>query len=351
MHADPPAAPRDLEVLEARPLNAETPLAALGEPTPGGPHYVRNHFDVPDLDPASWRLAVGGAVGREITLTLDDLKELPHRSITATLECAGNGRTLMSPPPSGTPWTLGAVGTATWTGAPVAALLERVGPDADVTDILFVGADEGEVAPGRTEAYARSLPRAAATDDGPLLAWAMNGRPLPPEHGRPLRLVVPGWYGMASVKWLVRVAALTEPFEGFYQAEDYVYRGEEGTPDGTPVTRARVRALIASPRRGERLAGGEILVRGSAWSGHGQVTRVEVSEDAGRTWDDAELGEAASPHAAVPWRYRWRPDGTGRFTLVARATDDAGHTQPLEPRWNDGGYGNNSVHQITVEVR
>lgn len=340
----------DLRVLEESPFNAEVSLRQLVEPRPGGAFYVRNHFEVPDLDPRSWRVAVDGAVEEETSLGLEQLEALPRRSLAVTLECAGNGRTGMDPVPSGTPWNLGAVSTARFTGTPLRALLERVGLEPGAREVLFVGADAGEVAGGRTEAFARSLPRDEALEGDALLAWEMNGRPLPPDHGRPLRLVVPGWYGMASVKWLTRIRALTEPFEGWYQTERYVYRGEGGTPDGTPVTRMRVRALVATPRDGAEVEGPDVPVRGAAWSGHGDVVGVEVSDDGGESWEPAELGEPVSRHAAVPWRYRWRPETGGRHTLMARAADAAGHSQPLEPRWNENGYGNNAVQRVNVRV-
>lgn len=346
-------APADsrLEVLSERPLNAEVPLRELADPAGMGIHYVRSHFAVPELDPTAWRLRVDGAVATEGELGLSDLRELPRRTLAVTLECAGNGRTLMHPTPGGTPFRYGAVSTATFTGTPLRALLERVGLESGAREVRFVGADEGEVAPGRREPYARSLPVEEALEGDALLAWAMNGEPLPARHGRPVRLVVPGWYGMASVKWLERITVLAEPFRGYYQTERYVYRGEAGTPDGTPVTRARVRALIAAPREDEEVPAAGVLVRGSAWSGHGRVTRVEVSDDAGASWTEAELGVPVSPHAAVAWRLRWRPPGAGRHTLLARATDAAGFTQPLEPRWNEHGYGNNAVQRVAVNVR
>lgn len=343
---------RRLRTLEERPLNAEIPLEELAEPGQGTLHYVRNHFDVPELDPAAWRLAVDGAVERPLSLDLDEVTGLPSRTLTVTLECAGNGRVFMSPTPEGTPWGHGAVSTAEFTGTPLRAVLERASLDTAAEEILFVGADRGE--PEGEEGpvpFARSLPRATAVGSDVLLAWAMDGEPLPPVHGRPLRLVVPGWYAMASVKWLVRISALTEPFRGPFQARDYVYRGEEGTPDGTPVTTARVRALVGTPKEGEEVGRGGCTVRGAAWSGHGDVVRVEVSDDGGRTWHEAELGEPSSPHAAVSWRYQWRPSREGAHELLARATDSAGHTQPLEPRWNEGGYGNNSVQRVRVRVR
>ena len=268
-----------------------------------------------------------------------------------TMECAGNGRTRMTPVPPGHPWELGAVSTARFTGVPLRDVLERAGVDGGAVEVAFAGADAGVTETGPPARFERSLPLDRAMDPDVLLAWEMNGEPLPPPHGFPLRLVVPGWYGVASVKWLAEIRVLDAPFDGFFQAERYVYRGEAGVADGTPVTRMRVRALIAQPGEGERLpAGAATEIRGTAWSGEAPVRRVEVSVDGGATWQDARLGDAESPYAAAPWSLAWTPPHAGRHLLLARATDEAGHVQPLEPVWNELGYGNNVVQRVEVEV-
>lgn len=333
-----------------RPYNAETPLEVLDRAlTPPGLCYVRNHFDIPALDPEEWRLEVTGEVKEPRPFSLSELRDLEERTAPVTLECAGNGRRSMSPRPPGTPWGWGAVATAEFTGVPLPAILDRVRPRAEVREVLFVGGDAGEVASGETVPFARSLPMAEARRPDVLLAWGMHGTPLAREHGAPLRLVVPGWYAMASVKWLVRIELLTEPFGGFFQRDRYVYEGEDGLPEGAPVTRMRPRALIARPREGARLPSGEIEVAGTAWSGNAGVSRVEVSVDGGETWREAELGRPAGPGAAVPWRLAWSAP-PGRHEVVARAVDAAGATQPLESRRNRLGYGNNVVHRVRVEV-
>lgn len=333
------------------PLNREAPLDALAAAlTPTPSFYRRSHFPVPRADADAWRLRVGGEVARPLSLTLAELRALPRRTLAVTLECAGNGRSLMRPVPPGTPWGLAAVSTAEFTGVPLRDVLERAGPGPAAAEVLFEGADRGSVGPGREESYARSLPLAVALDGGALLAWEMNGEPLPAEHGFPLRLVVPGWYGMASVKWLATVRVLAEPFRGHFQAEHYVYLGEAGTPDGTPVTRARVRSLIASPEDGAAVPPGPVEVRGLAWSGAAPVARVEVSADDGATWAAAELGTPPSPHAAAPWRLVWHPPRRGEFALLARAVDAAGNAQPLAPMVNALGYGNNCVQRVAITV-
>lgn len=348
---DPERPSIDLVTREEEPFNAGTPIEALAEPvTPNRIFYVRNHFDVPELDPEAWRLEVGGEVESPVTLSLTDLRRLPPRSVTVTMECAGNGRRMMDPLPGGTPWSLDAVSTARFSGTSLRKVLDgaRVKPEA--VEIVFEGADRGEVSEGRVEPYARSLPTAVARDPDVLLAWEMNGEPLPPHHGHPVRLVVPSWYGMASVKWLVRVRASRGRFRGWFQAERYVYVGREDRADGAPLTHKRVRALIARPPDGETLPAGAVEIAGVAWSGGVGVRRVEVSTDGGETWGAARLGGTPGEHASVPWTYSWESATSGKHTLMARATDEAGETQPLEPRWNEYGYGNNVVQRVEVEL-
>ncbi|HEU0077845.1 MAG TPA: sulfite oxidase [Longimicrobiaceae bacterium] len=333
------------------PLNREAPLDALAAPlTPTAHFYRRSHFPVPRVDPAAWRLRVGGEVRRPLALTLADLRAMPGRTLAVTLECAGNGRNLMEPTPHGTPWGLGAVSTADFTGVPLRHVLELAGPGSSAVEVLFEGADRGPVGAGREEPFARSLPLAAAAGGDALLAWAMNGEPLPAAHGFPLRLVVPGWYGMASVKWLADVRVLAEPFRGHFQAEHYVYVGEAGTPEGTPVARARVRSLIASPADGAAVPLGPVELRGIAWSGHAPVARVEVSVDDGATWAAAELGEPPSPHAAAPWSLAWLPPRRGEYRVLLRAADLAGNVQPEVPVVNALGYGNNCIQRVRLSV-
>ncbi|MCM8749218.1 sulfite oxidase [Thermomicrobiaceae bacterium CFH 74404] len=341
-----------LVIVEREPLNAETPPDALAEPlTPAELFYVRNHFAVPRIDPHAWRLRVEGAVERALELSLEDVQQLPSRTITVTLECAGNGRTLLTPTPGGTPWRLGAVGTARFTGAPLSLLLDRAGLRPEAVELLFVGADQGEVEPGRVEPFARSLPVEEARGPDVLLAWAMNDEPLTADHGFPVRLVVPGWYGMASVKWLARIVALEQAFEGYFQREHYRYvQSDDPVEDAPPVTRARVRSLIVRPADGARLPLAPVEFSGIAWSGYGPVTRVEVSIDGGASWAAAELGADQGLYAARPWSFRWHPPQPGRYTVLARATDALGNSQPLSPQWNRQGYGNNACQAIQVVV-
>jgi DMSO/TMAO reductase YedYZ molybdopterin-dependent catalytic subunit len=333
-------------------LNEEAPLRALAQPvTPTAHFYQRTNFLIPEMDSADWSLSVDGLVRTPLTLSWNEVRSMPSRTVAVTLECAGNGRSLLTPLPPGQPWGLGAVSTALFTGVPLRAVLERAGLADSAVEVLFAGADAVGIDGRRTERFERSLPLDKALHPDVLLAWEMNGQPLPPRHGYPLRLVVPGWYGVASVKWLTEIRVLGEPFDGHFQTERYIYIGEPGTPDGTPVTRMRVRALIGEPSEGEQLViGVATTVRGTAWSGDAPVSRVEVSFDGGETWCEAELGTAPSPYAAAPWSIGWTPSHPGRHLLLARATDATGNVQPLDPAWNKFGYGNNAVHRLEVEV-
>lgn len=342
-----------LVTVEAVPYNAETPLSALAEPiTPAHLFYVRNHFEAPALDLATWRLIVDGAVQRPLTLGLDDLHRLPAHTVTLTMECAGNGRTTLSPQPAGTPWAFGAVSTGRFTGVALRHVLDLAGAEPGACEIVGIGADTGSVDGERRIPFERSLPLALARHPDVLLAWALNDAPLAPEHGSPLRLVVPGWYGVASVKWLVRLQAVLQPFAGYYQQERYVYVDEACTAEGAPVGPMRVRSVIAAPDDGAILTPEATPITGLAWTGEGEVAQVEVSTDGGATWALAEMDAPAdgSPYAGRVWRCRWLPSTPGDYVLMARATDATGQRQPLSSRWNRHGYGNNEVQRVKVHV-
>jgi DMSO/TMAO reductase YedYZ molybdopterin-dependent catalytic subunit len=341
-----------LITIEEDPYNAETPMHELSRLiTPTELFYVRSHFDVPDLNPSAHRLQVEGAVRVPLQLGLEEIRALPPRSVTATLECAGNGRVGLDPSVPGVPWAYGATGTAQFTGASLLHLLELAGIQDAAVEALFIGADRGEVEPGRTVAFERSLPMPLARHPDTLLVWEMNGAPLTPRHGSPLRLVVPRWYAVASVKWLSRIRILTQPFQGHYQTEKYLYEQEAGTPDPTPVSTMRVRAVIARPVEGETLPREKTEIKGMAWAGDAPIRKVDVSVDGGRSWSAADLGSTPSEYAWTPWSLIWFPARPGDYLLMTRATDAAGRAQPLTQSWNAQGYGNNLVHQVRVKVR
>src|SRR4051812_1836697 len=337
--------------------NPGMPLEALRRPlTPIGMHYVLIHFDVPELDAAAFELVVDGCVRAPLELTLDDLRARPVVTMAVMMECAGSGRAHLAPRPVSAPWHDEAIGCAEWTGTPLRGVLEDAGLLDDAVELLFTAHDRG-IDQGVEQDYQRSLTVAEAMSGDVLLAYAMNGVPLPASHGFPLRLVVPDWYGMASVKWLRSITAIAEPFEGVQQTVLYNYRRTEDDP-GTPVTRKRPRALMAPPGIPEFLSRLRHVRReptritGRAWSGDGPVARVEFSADGGATWADAELGDAAGGRGWAGWSHTWDPPGPGDYELCVRATSASGETQPLsaEDVWNRGGYGVNAVQRVAVRV-
>jgi DMSO/TMAO reductase YedYZ molybdopterin-dependent catalytic subunit len=333
--------------------NHGMPLEAMHyDLTPPGLHYLLVHYDIPFLDGRAWRLRVNGSVRRPLTLDLDTLRSMPQRTVRVTMECAGNGRARLNPRPISQPWLVEAVGTAEWTGVPLLDVLATARVEPGAVDIVFTGADHG-VERGVEQDYQRSLSVAEAGEEDVLLAHAMNGAPLAPQHGYPVRLIAPGWYGMAHVKWLTRIDVVTEPFTGFQQAT--AYRMRQGADEtGTPVARIAPRALLIPPgfpdfmSRTRVVRPGHVLLEGRAWSGVAPVTGVEVSVDAGRNWVNATL----DPPDRHRWSWRrWQLSWTatpGSHVLMARATAANGATQPTEPVWNRGGFANNTAQQVPV---
>ena len=341
-----------IEELRLAARNHGLPLEALRFPiTPVGLHYLLIHYDIPVVDPEDFRLAIGGAVERPISLSLDDLRAREQVTMPVTFECAGNGRALLEPRPVSQPWLTEAVGTAEWRGTPLAPLLAEAGVSGDAVEVLLRGMDRG-LEGDDAQAYERSLP--LADTDGALLAHEMNGAPLPPQHGFPLRLVVPGWYGMTNVKWLEAITVLEEPFQGYQNAVAYRLYDEDGTP-GEPVTRMLPRSLTVPPgvpefmSRERHLEPGRVELSGRAWSGYGVIERVEVSTDGGATFSDADLGPVLGHAAWRGWSFMWEA-APGEHVICSRATDSAGNTQPLEPPWNLKGYSNNAVERIRTIV-
>jgi len=341
-----------LEELQLAARNHGMPLEALRWPvTPVGLHYLLTHYDVPVVDPGSWRLAVHGE--RELELSLDELRKRPATELTVTMECAGNGRARFDPRPVSQPWLNEAIGTARWRGTALRPLLEEAGvPDATV-EVLLTGLDRG-VEGGEEQAFQRSLPLDEALRDEVLLAYEMNGAPLLPQHGFPLRVIVPGWYGMTNVKWLGRIEFLETPFAGYQNSQGYRLRQTEDD-EGVPLDRMRPRSLMVPPgipeflSRDRFLEAGEVLLEGRAWSGHAPIASVEVSADGGSTWALAELEPDGERWAWRGWTYRWQAEH-GDHLLCSRARDEVGNEQPLEMPWNVGGYANNAVQTVRVTV-
>ena len=343
------------EELQLALRNSGMPLEALRYPiTPTGLHYLLIHYDIPAVNTDQWRLKIAGQVATPLDLTLDEIKKRPRRTLPVTMECAGNGRALFAPRRISQPWLLDAIGTAEWTGTPLRSILQDAGVSADAAEIVFTGLDQG-VEGDQVQHYQRSLTVDETTRDEVLLVYEMNGEPLPPQHGYPLRLLKPGWYGMASVKWLDRIEAVAQPFQGYQMVRAYRYAQSDDDP-GEPVDVIRARALMTPPgipdfMTRERLVdAGPVTLTGKAWAGRASVSRVEVSVDGGATWSEAQLGESGSPYAWRTWTFVWnaRP---GAYMLQVRASDANGNVQPAVPQWNFGGYGNNGVQRVNVVVR
>src|SRR5262245_5950957 len=325
-------------VRSKEPQNLDSPFGSLDSfITPAEHFYVRNHFSVPKIERRSWALEVVGAVKQELKLTYDDVLKLTSTSVTATLECAGNGRVFLTPAAQGVQWGLGAVSNAKWKGCTLATLVDKAGVKDGAVEVILEGADRGTVAtppsPGPI-AFARSIPLKKALQPEVLLAYQMNDAELTPAHGWPLRAVIGGWYGMASVKWLTRVIVADRPFEGFWQTHDYSYFqvGEGGHPVAVPITRMEVKSAIARPGGNEVVPAGKAYrIFGAAWSGESAISKVEVSTDGGKTWNAAKLLDGAKIITWCLWEYNWQvPAEKGPTKLMARATDTNGRTQPME---------------------
>jgi DMSO/TMAO reductase YedYZ molybdopterin-dependent catalytic subunit len=344
-----------LDELQLAARNHGLPLEALRHDiTPVGLHYLLIHFDIPPVDQAVWTLEVGGKVERPLTLTLNDVRARPQQTLAVTLECAGNGRALLSPRALSQPWLQEAVGTAEWTGTPLAPILEEAGLDPQALEVVFTGLDRG-VQGDVEQLYERSLPLAEAMREEVLLAYEVNGQPLPAQHGFPLRVVVPGWYGMTHVKWLQAITVVDEPFLGWQQDVAYRLRISE-EEQGEPVTRILPRALMIPPgfpdfmTRTRFVTAGTHVLEGRAWSGWAPIEQVEVSVDGGNTWTSATLGEPVSEFAWRGWTYEWSAI-PGEHELWCRASDSAGHTQPETADWNYDGLCNNAIQRVRVVVR
>ncbi len=345
-------------IREKEPANLEMPFGKLdGSITPNEQFYIRSHFPVPALDPKSWRLKLEGTVENGREWSLEELRALPGTTFPATLECAGNGRVFLVPKVKGTQWELGAVGNAEWTGVSLGEILRQAGVKEGALDVILEGADEGTLSeapkPAGKIRYARSVPLGKALD-GVLLAYEMNGEPLSPAHGFPLRAIVPGWFGMAAVKWLQRIVVTDRPYQGYYQTVDYAFWRHDGAGvQLVPITEMQVKASIARPGINEVIAAGsDYQVVGAAWTAEADITRVELSTDGGKSWQEASLGEKPVRNCWRLWEWKWTtPKRPGPQVLMARATDSRGRTQPMERDLNRGSYEINHCLPIEVEIR
>ena len=345
-------------IREKEPANLEMPFGSLdGFITPNDQFYIRSHFPVPAIDPKTWRLRIEGALKDPVELSYDDLRARPMTTIPATIECAGNGRVFLVPKVKGTQWELGAIGNAEWTGVSLGDLLRAAGLKSSACEVILEGADRGTISepprPAGPIHYARSVPLGKALD-GVLLAFEMNGEPLTPAHGFPLRAIVPGWYGMAAVKWLQRIVVTEEPFNGYYQTVDYAFWQRDAAGVAlVPITQMQVKASIARPGINEVIAAGtNYQVAGAAWTSDAEIVRVELSTDGGDSWQEVGLKGEHVPNSWRLWEFAWAtPKNPGRRTLFVRATDSRGRTQPMERDLDRGTYEINHCLPIEVEIR
>ena len=353
----PRSHPSGLIVRQKSPLNLEYPFSSLSDwLTPTDQFFVRNHFAMPRLDAATWMLTIDGAVDRPFALSLAELRRLPSRTVTAVVECAGNGRVFYEPAREGLQWQSGAVGNAAWRGIPLAEIIDRAGVRTDAVEVVLIGADRGIVDGGKKTAspgevaFARSLPLVKARAEGTLLAYAMNDEALTTEHGYPLRAVVPGWFGMAWVKWLTAIRIVDRPFLGYWQGRDY-FRWDRslGEPNLVPLSRMEVKAEIAQPVQGARLnVGARTRIFGAAWSGEAPIRTVQISTTEDAAWQPARLLAPETPHGWRLWEYFWSPPEPGRYRIRCCAIDAVGSVQPDGQQTDRESYAANWI--VPVEV-
>ncbi|HEY6769631.1 MAG TPA: sulfite oxidase [Candidatus Sulfotelmatobacter sp.] len=336
-------------------IDLETPVEYFNSWLTPVPHFfVRNHMHEPaELDPQTWKLTIGGEVEKPVVLTLAELSKLETHSVVNTLECAGNGRAFQRPQVPGIQWGKGAVSTARFSGTPLRDILQRAGVKESGKHVMFRGLDE---VPGKVPPFIRSIPIEKALDADTLIATHMNGSPLTKHHGFPARALVPGWIGAASCKWLTEVKVLEAEFGGNFMSPGYRFPNQLGKPgeavkpeDTHPLTGLTVKSVIAGPGDGTRIKAGKVFVHGAAWAGEADIVKVEISTDGGTQWIPAKLGHEQSHYAWRLWSYEWKAK-SGEYSILSRATDSQGRTQPATPVWNPSGYLNNAIDQVKIHV-
>jgi sulfite oxidase len=337
-------------------VDLETPVEYFNTWLTPIPHFfVRNHMHEPtELEPADWRLSLGGEVEKPFTISLAELSKLETHSVVNTLECAGNGRSLHRPQVPGVQWGKGAVSTARFSGPRLRDVLQRAAVKPNGKHVMFRGLDE---VPGIVPPFIRSIPIEKALDGDTLIATHMNGSSLTKHHGFPARALVPGWIGAASCKWLTEIKVLDKEFVGNFMSPGYrfpnqpVPPGEAVKPEDThPLTALSVKSVISGPADGASLKSGKVSVHGTAWAGEADIAKVEISIDGGTTWSPAKLGQEQAHYAWRLWTYDWKPAKPGDYTIFSRATDTQGRTQPSTPVWNPSGYLYNAVDQVKIHV-
>ena len=327
---------------DAPPLYEAPVYTQPGIITPTDVHFVRDHFETPVIDAAKWSMRVEGTVAHPLTLTLADLQAMPQHTVTCFIECSGNGRKFFSPKATGAGWENGGISVSEWTGVPLSTILQQAGLAANAVDIVAEGGDTGKVI--------RAIPKAKALDPDTIVAFAQNGGPLTRHNGYPVRLIVPGWGGICFIKWLARLEAVDHTFVGFYNDRYYVYE-TPGLPK-KPVQALGVKSFLTSPRETTPVVAGKTAtIVGFAYSGLGQITKVDVSLDEGKTWQAATLDTPILRWAWVRWRLPWPSPAAGAVSIQSRATDQAGNVQPTEVAWNRYGYGYNAIQTVKVTVQ
>ena len=344
-----------LIVRSSRFVDLETPVEYFNTwITPVQHFFVRNHMHEPStLDPAEWKVNIGGEVEKPYTLSLTELSKLEPHSVVNTLECAGNGRAFQNPKVPGVQWAKGAVGTGRFSGPRLRDVLARAGVKPTGRHVMFRGLDE---VPGKVPPFIRSIPIEKAMDAETLIATHLNGAPLPKHNGFPARALVPGWVGAASCKWLTEIQVLDKEFDGNFMNPGYrlpntpVKPGEAVKPEDThPVTGLNVKSVIVRPGDGAT-ARAAVNIQGVAWAGEADVVKVEISTDGGASWQPAQLGTEKARYAWRLWSLRWKAPKPGEYTVASRATDSQGRIQPEAPVWNPSGYLNNAIDRVTIHV-
>ncbi|CAN5617442.1 hypothetical protein BH23CHL5_BH23CHL5_13700 [soil metagenome] len=337
---------KDPRLIQHGSTTFETPMELIdGLYTPNDLFFIRSNGPVSiDINPDEWRLSVTGLVNEELDLSLADLQGMTPRTVSSWVECSGNSRGRFAQgenePASGTQWGNGAIGNAEWTGVSLIDVLNMAGLQESGVDVVSQGADFAEMQ--------RGLPLEMAYDLDVMLAWEMNGEPVPAPHGGPVRLFVPGWGGIASTKWVVGLEIIDRPFQGTFNVESYVVIDANGAVL-RPVQQMPVKSAINSPIPGASVSAGDHTIAGYAWSGYGGIEQVEVSTDGGETWQEATITLEAGPRSWVRFEYAWDAPA-GETVLMSRATDERGLTQPDSVPWNRLGYQMNAVYQVPVSV-
>ncbi len=336
------------------PENQETPIHFLRKQViPKQYFYRRNHFPYPLLTDGSFTISITGEVQRSINIHYEDLIKMPSKHIMLPLECSGNKRQYFRPRVYGEQWKDGAISQGEWTGVPLHYLLSMAGINESAIEVMFEGHEYGKK-PGYTEvlSFQRSLPIFKALHADTIVAYEYNREPIPFSHGYPLRLIVPQWYAMASVKWLKNISVIPFNFQGPFQTDDYVYYPYENNDDNKrPVTTINVSSLIQQPIDYQILDKGTHNIDGIAWTGEGKIIKVEVSVDGGKTWQNAELNnENTYPYSWISWTYKWNVGEKGKYTIMSKAYDSYGRIQPYQAEWNRKGYGYNAIFTIKVKI-